>query len=103
LAGIYNLAEALFHPSLLPGTELPPFEAMSCGKLVVTSLDETVADAGILIDPRSAAEIGAAMRRVWESPGLAQGFAEKALARGRIFTWERTARETLAAYREICG
>ncbi len=103
LAQLYNLAQALIHPSLLPGVELPPYEAMACGKPVITSLSENIADAGLLIDPKSPDDILSAMRSVWEGGAKIQRLAAAALERAAQFTWERTARETLEIYREIAG
>jgi glycosyltransferase involved in cell wall biosynthesis len=100
---LYNLAEGLVYPSRLPGVELPPYEALACGTAVITSLEENIADAGVLIDPDSPAELCAAMRRVWETPALRAQLCEKGMARAREFTWERTARETLSVYHEVAG
>lgn len=103
LAFIYNLADALLHPSLLPGAELPPLEAMACGTPVITSLEENIGEAGLLIDAQSEADVGRAMRALWEAPQLRRRLGASGLERARGFGWERTAREMLAAYRETAG
>lgn len=103
LAWAYNLADAVVHPSLLPGAELPPLEAMACGAPVVSSLDECIGDAGLLVDASSAEQIHEALRRLWESPSLREDLGRRGLSRAAEFTWERTARQTLQAYREIAG
>lgn len=100
---LYNLAAALLHPSLLPGTEMPPYEAMASGTPVVTSLDETIADAGVLIDAKSPVSIRDGLRRVWEAESVRTSLRSKGLARARDYTWESTARETLKVYDEIAG
>jgi glycosyltransferase involved in cell wall biosynthesis len=100
---LYNMATALVYPSLLPGIELPPYEAMASGAPVITSLIETIGDAGLLIDAESPAEIGAAMRRVWESDAVRADLSARGLARAAQFTWERTARETAVLYQEVAG
>lgn len=100
---LYNLATAFLHPSILPGTEMPPYEAMACGTPVVTSLDEVIEDAGRLIDARSPASIGEALKAVWESQSLREALRAKGLARAKDYTWESTARETLKVYNEIVG
>lgn len=99
LVYLYNLTEALVYPSRLPGVELPPYEAMACGAAVITSLDECVGDAGIVVDADSPAQIGAAMKRVWESRAEADRLRPKALARAEQYTWKRCAETTLDAYR----
>jgi len=45
--------------------------------------------------------IAAAMRSVLEDPDLAADLRQRGLERARQFTWERTARETLAVYQEV--
>jgi glycosyltransferase involved in cell wall biosynthesis len=103
LALVMNLASGLVYPSLLPGIEMPPLEAMACGLPVVTSLEEVIADAGILIDPSSPEELYRAMRTIWESPARCADLARRGITRAAQFTWERMARETLAVYRNALG
>lgn len=103
LALLYNMALALVYPSLLRGTELPPYEAMACGLPVITSLDEVVADAGLLIDARSAQDILKSLRIVCESPSLRLNLRQRGLKRAAEFSWERTAKETLQLYKEVAG
>lgn len=99
LVELYGRSAGLIYPSKLPGVELPPYEAMACGIPVATSLGEVIADAGILIDEKSPASIGAAMKKLWESDAEAERLRPKALARAAQFTWKRCAETTLAAYR----
>jgi glycosyltransferase involved in cell wall biosynthesis len=83
----------------------PVLEAMACGTPVVTSnassLPEVVGDAALLVDPYDVDAIASAMLRLLEDPDLAQDLRQKGLTRARQFTWERTARETLAVYHEV--
>jgi glycosyltransferase involved in cell wall biosynthesis len=41
------------------------------------------------------------MRRVLADPCLRDELRQKGLARASEFTWERTARQTLAVYRQV--
>lgn len=104
LPALYQQAEVFVYPSRFEGFGLPPLEAMACGCPVVTSnttsLPEVTGDAAILISPDSEQELTAALSRVLTDPGLRSGMIEKGLARAAGFTWEKTARDTLAAYRE---
>lgn len=103
LRTLYQCAEVFAYPSKLEGFGFPPMEAMACGTPVVaaraTSLPEVVADAGLLCDPDSAQEFSAAIGRILREPALRAQLREKGLARVRDFSWEETARRTLAVYR----
>jgi glycosyltransferase involved in cell wall biosynthesis len=102
---LYSAARLFVYPSLYEGFGLPPLEAMACGAPVITSnsssLPEVVGDAAILIDPRHSEQFCHAMRTVLADDALRLGMREKSLARARLFSWERAAEETLAAYREV--
>ena len=41
------------------------------------------------------------MHRVLTDPGLAADLRARGLARAATFTWERTARQTVAIYRQV--
>lgn len=56
-------------------------------------------DAALLVDPFSVDSIAEAMHRVTlGDPVLRELLRDRGLARSRTFSWERTARETLAVY-----
>ena len=67
------------------------------------SLPEVVGDAAITVDPYDVDALADAMHRVLTDRDLREDLRARGLARARQFTWERTARETLAVYREVCG
>jgi glycosyltransferase involved in cell wall biosynthesis len=64
---------------------------------------EVIGDAAILVDPTDVAQIAGAMRLVLTQPALAAALRAKGLARAARFTWERTARETIAVYERVLG
>ena len=103
----YRAAEVFIYPSLYEGFGLPPLEAMACGTPVITSntssLPEVVGDAALLVDPYDVEAIAEALARLLEDKELRQRLREAGLARARLFSWERTARETIAAYRLAMG
>jgi alpha-1,3-rhamnosyl/mannosyltransferase len=76
---------------------------MACGIPVIcsntSSLPEVVGETAVMIDPRNADQLAAALGELLRSPARRQELATKALARAKEFTWERTAVETVAAYR----
>jgi len=105
LPALYSLADVFVFPSRYEGFGLPILEAMACCTPVIaantSSLPEVVDDAGLLVSPDDPQELAAAIRRVLAEPDLAATLRERGLARARQFTWERTARQTLAVYREV--
>ena len=107
LPAIYNGADLFCLPSLYEGFGLPVLEAMACGVPVITSnsssLPEVAGDAAILSDPYNVDEIASAMERILEEPELAQELRQRGLARAAQFTWEKTARETIAVYEKVLG
>jgi glycosyltransferase involved in cell wall biosynthesis len=107
LPALYAGADLFVFPSLYEGFGLPVLEAMACGTPVVTSstssLPEVAGDAALLVDPYNVDELAGAMRRVLEQPEAAQGLRERGLARAAQFSWDRTARETIAVYERVMG
>ncbi|NEO00042.1 MAG: glycosyltransferase family 4 protein, partial [Moorea sp. SIO3I7] len=86
---------------------LPVLEAMTLGAPVVTSntssLPEVAGDAAILIDPNQPIELADAMLKVISNSSLREELIRKGKERAMLFSWERTARETLAAYKFLVG
>jgi glycosyltransferase involved in cell wall biosynthesis len=107
LPALYGAAEALIFPSLYEGFGLPALEAMACGTPVVasssSSLPEVVGEAGLLFDPGNSRDIAAAIDRVLCDAGLRERLSSAGPARAAEFSWRRTARETLAVYREAAS
>lgn len=104
LALWYSAATIFVYPSLYEGFGLPVLEAMACGAPVITSstssLPEVAGEAALLVDPTDAAALAVAMERALNDAGLRARLRESGLRRARQFTWERTARETVAVYRD---
>jgi glycosyltransferase involved in cell wall biosynthesis len=104
---LYSYADAFVFPSLYEGFGLPVLEAMACGTPVITSsttsLPEVAGDAALLVRPDDVDGLADAMLRVFEEPDLRRHLQARGFDRARAFSWERSARQTLALYRELCS
>ncbi len=102
IPALMSAAELFVFPSLYEGFGLPPLEAMACGVPVVSSstssIPEIVGDAGLLVDPLDTGALTAAMRAALVDADLRAGLRARGLARAAQFTWEATARKTIAVY-----
>jgi glycosyltransferase involved in cell wall biosynthesis len=104
---LYRLASCLVYPSLYEGFGLPVLEAMAGGCPVITSnvssLPEVAGPAALLVDPLREDELAAAMYRVLSEPGLANALREKGWQQAHKFSWENTARGTVAVFNSVLG
>jgi len=102
---LYSGATVFATVSLSEGFGLPPLEAMACGTPVVasktSSLPEVVGDAGILVDPNDIEQIAEALLQVIEHSELRAELSQKALNRAALFSWNKTARQTLEVLQSV--
>jgi len=107
LKSMYSNASLFVFPSLVEGFGFPILEAMSYGVPVITSncgaMVEIAGDAALLVDPYSVDEIAEAIYDVLTNESLREDLVKKGLERASQFSWEKTARETLAVYKAACG
>ncbi len=102
---VYNLADVFVYPSLYEGFGLPPLEAMACGTPVITtavsSMPEHVGEAGILIPPQDERALFQALLTILQDPDLRRQLSKKGPARAALYSWNRTALETLNVYQRV--
>ena len=92
---------ALVFPSLYEGFGFPAIEAMYAETPVIasetSSLGEIVADAGLLVDPLSVAEIAEAMSRCSADEALRRKLILRGRQRAERFTWAAAAEQVMQA------
>lgn len=105
LAEAYQRAHVFALPSRYEGFGLPVLEAMACGCPVVCSragsLPEIAGEAASYVDPLTAENLAAALHQVLTQADFARRLSQAGLKRAGAFSWEKTARETAALYREV--
>jgi alpha-1,3-rhamnosyl/mannosyltransferase len=105
LMALYRGAEVFVYASLYEGFGIPILEAFSAGCPViasnVTSIPEVGGDAALYFDPLRVDDMRTLLLRVLKEPELRESLSRMGYARAQQFSWEETARQTLAIY-EAC-
>jgi len=105
VALFYSKAEAFVYPSYYEGFGLPVLEAMTLGAPVITSntssLPEVAGDAALFVNPDNPMDLVDAILQIISDSNLRRELIEKGHERAKLFSWERTARETLKAYKSL--
>jgi glycosyltransferase involved in cell wall biosynthesis len=103
LSHIYKAADVFVYPSLYETFGHPPLQAMACGTPVVaancSSIPEVVGDAALLVNPRSPEDIANSIRAVISNRSLADDLRLRGKERIKLFSWDRTAKDTSEVYR----
>ena len=107
LPGLFAGATVLVYPSLYEGFGFPVAQAMAAGTAVITScvsaLPEIAGGAALLVDPRSEAELRAAMQRVLTSSSLRTRLIELGRSNVQRFTWRECVRKSLEFFEDVAG
>ena len=107
LNALYSAATCFVYPSYFEGFGLPILEAMKCGVPVIagnrTSIPEVAGEAALLFDPFDVQSLVEALKRVLNDSQYRAALGAKGLQRANEFSWQETARLTLAAYKKAAG
>lgn len=99
----YQTADVFCLPSRYEGFGLTLLEAMACGTPCVCSnigsLPEVAGDAARKVDPAILPQLVEALTEVLTRKEIAEDLSRRGVQRAAQFTWERTARMTIDAYR----
>jgi glycosyltransferase involved in cell wall biosynthesis len=102
---LYGEARLLAVPSLYEGFGLPGVEAMALGTPVVAAntscFPEVLGDGALLVDPLDEHALADAIRRAARPGTEREALQERGRRRAARYSWERTAKETLAVYRAV--
>jgi len=105
LPGLTAGATAFVYPSLYEGFGFPVAQAMAAGVPVITSntscLPEVAGDGALLVDPRSPAEIQAALEKLLTSESLRDRLRRAGTDRARRYRWDACARRSLEFFRRL--
>jgi glycosyltransferase involved in cell wall biosynthesis len=105
LEGLYRVADVFVFPSLFEGFGLPVLEAMARGVPVAcssrTSLAEVAGTDAALFDAENPHSIAQTVDRLLSDPAESERLREAGPRRAAAFSWEDTARGTLASYERV--
>lgn len=105
LSAVYSLARAVVFPSYYESFPAIPLEANACGCPVVTSrtggTPEAAGDAALYVDPSDVAGIADATLRAVTDEAVRADLIRKGFANAKRFSWEKTARESLAVLESL--
>ncbi len=105
LPALFAGATAFVYPSLYEGFGFPVAQAMMAGIPVITSgvssLPEITGGAALLVDPRSRAELQAAIENILTSPSLRARLGAEGRIQARRFSWPDGARRSLDFFSRV--
>lgn len=105
LSYLYSQATVLALPSWTEGFGLPALEALCAGLPVVASdrgaLPEVLGNAGLLLPPGDTALWATTLDALLRDPARRRKMVKRGLDRATHFSWQATARTSLAALRDL--
>jgi glycosyltransferase involved in cell wall biosynthesis len=106
LRALYSSCRVFVYPSLYEGFGLPPLEAMACGAPVIASripsiLEAVGPDSARLVSPTDAQSLARNIIELLSDENERRQLSLTGQQRASTFSWEKTARATLAVYNEV--
>jgi glycosyltransferase involved in cell wall biosynthesis len=105
LPALYSQALAFVYPSHFEGFGLPVLEAMACGTPVLvsdnSSLPEISGKAGLLFESNNQNDLVEQLHKIINSSALRTSLATKSLQQATLFSWENTAKKTIAIFENL--
>ena len=102
---IYQMATAMIYPSFFEGFGIPVLEALWSKLPVITSnvscLPEAGGDGAYYVDPASAEEIAAAMKKIYSDKTFAASMIEKGWQHAQRFTPQKSAESVMNVYKSL--
>lgn len=102
---LYSAARVISYISLYEGFGLPVLEAMASGVPVITSKLASIPEVGgesvCYVSTTDIEEVRASLERLLTDDTCHMALVESGLMQARKFSWDKTAAQTLAAYRRI--
>jgi glycosyltransferase involved in cell wall biosynthesis len=103
LYGLYRRAQAFVYPSTFEGFGLPVLEAMAAGVPLLCAdiepMRSITGDTAVLVNPNDDEHMLLGLKKVLDEPANVDAARERA----RLYTWQRSARLTLAACYAAAG
>lgn len=105
LPALYRQARCFAFPSFYEGFGLPVLEALGCGTPVITSnissLPEVAQHGGLLVNPKKLETITEALDTLLTDDTRYAEMKKETTTQAASFSWETTAKETLAIFKDI--
>jgi glycosyltransferase involved in cell wall biosynthesis len=102
---LYHASAAFIYPSRYEGFGLPVLQAMAAGTPVITtklsSIPEVAGDAALYIDPDDPMTLIQALQALQTNNELRSSLIDSGKKQSSLFSWKRTADETIEVYREV--
>jgi glycosyltransferase involved in cell wall biosynthesis len=100
-------ATVFVYPSFYEGFGIPVLEALAFGVPTITSnvssMPEVAGEAALLVDPHNVSELAGALKKLLENRWLRQELSSKGIEQAKKFSWQATAKDTVAVYAETIG
>ena len=102
---LYSAATMFVFPSIYEGFGLPILEAMQSGCPVIISkescMPEVGGDAAYYFEGYDTDSLANAIKKVFTDSSLQKRLSQKGIIQAKKFSWEKTAYETIQAYKKV--